>query len=98
MLSSAMDASTEIPSVLVLDTTEMSTIEMLLTHLSHTEKSHYLTIRLLQVLPSPRAWGWHTVLLYTMHHRTRWQHSSAAEQICMALPFLMHAAPITQQG
>lgn len=34
-----MDASMEIPSVMVLDITEMSTIEMPLTHLSHTEKA-----------------------------------------------------------
>lgn len=31
-----------------------------------------------------RVWGWHTAGLHAAHSRTRWQHSSTAEQVFMA--------------
>lgn len=31
-----------------------------------------------------QVWGWHTAGVHAAHSRTRWQHSTAAEQLCMA--------------
>lgn len=79
--------------------TEKSTTEMPLTHFSSPEEALCLDLWLGQLLPSPRVWGWHTAG-HAAHSRTRWQHSSAAEQLCMATLLLTHllAGFRTSQG